>query len=1182
MTDLQIRIFAPQLDVQPAQASTYRVEARLSDGACFAGEATFEMQAHQQAKSDSMAYGRLLHHALLASPAIQRAYLKAEALSPVRLRLVTDPPEIAALLWERLLLDTDGEDRPAAASPHTPFSRFYEREEPATPTTDVPTILLAVANPSDLQLPPIDVDGEVDSLLDTWRTLLDDGNLRLVLLSGRTPLSAETTARLGALESCCRRVEGPTTLDTLARELQQANGLHLIAHGNLRNDQALLWLEKADGCAALIEEQELSIKFKLPRLRFVFLHSCKGSAGTVGLGPRFVEFGVPAVVAMQDFVPMADARRFASAFYTALVQEGAVDIAANAGRQAIFRARSANWSIPVLFCRLKDAKVWKAEPVRAAVQKMGRRYQTRTAVTQPFPLDVVLIRGGLADVQPTADDLAGPRLDLMEGSRKALEPTTQTPAAYVVLLGSRGRAKSSHLQRLFVEAARGQPGPPEPLPTPLLLYLADCVPELGTAAATIAWAVAATFRRENVVIEGLDETKIEAALSTRAYLLLVDGDDDIGGPARADAIGVLARFQSESAQAHRVLLSADSQTFDKDAPHPPGMVALILQDMAPHRVSAYLKEHCPELEQDLQSTRLFDLAAVPWLLGRLMDTARQKTKVTSRAEVLGRFAREALARLEGSVGARSRAEQVLSRMAWQMQNSREPSLSDAEAYKILADVRGNLDFQLQQFLEAILKQSKLLVWSGTEGVCFAYRGLQWHYCAKYLNALPPRELEKHLEDITATLGRLSRAHLWDVTLVVLAGLTDKPDALIRQILAGSALTEGEQVFIAARCVHEARGAQRSRGVEKGTRIEPSIVDQIVDTLVWRSRPDNARSTATRQKAIKTLALLEDERVIPYLVSLATQRVRRNWEGMPAFDYSGVRLAAVQTLFGMHKPTLDYLAKQDANGPMQRLLDAWLQLDAGKVGQQLDAHDASMSAVAAFALGTLPADAGTPHLLGAFLDHAPASTSDDVVWAITDALALIDPVRITKEVVLPLLEHKPWATYLAYLIGRLGVATPDGLEFEFLRHCLATGDDALAGRALRSYAALLGLQGSSAPQADLDQVRELCHQLVANQFDATTAGSFKSAAAAGGGRRHLRYQAFEALRSIGNAQSIEELRKVRQRPYDAAVDEASHTARSSADTATHGFDSLSFEIAEEIYWRLGGGLRAESYLPRHPT
>ena len=842
------------------------------------------------------------------------------------------------------------------------------------------------------------------------------------------------TDRLRALKACCRLVEGPTTLDTLSRELQTANGLHLIAHGNLCDNKAILVLEKANGSVAVVEEQELRVKFQQPRLRFAFLHSCKGSAGTVGLGPRLVEFGVPAVIAMQDFVPMADARRFASAFYAALIQEGAVDIAANAGRQAIFRRGSgANWSIPVLFCRLKDAQVWKADPVRAVVQKLARQYKSGRGVKHPFPLQAVLVRGGLAGLQNGVEDVAGPKRDLMEGSREALQPSEKIPRPYVVLLGYRGRAKSTHLQCLFADTALDTTDDKTPLP--LVLSLADCVPEHGSPAATIAWAVDAAFRRENIRVAGLDAERFAEAMSNRPFLLLVDGDDEIGGLARADAIELLTRFQLNSPQAHRVLLTADSSTFDPGAPHPVYAVALIIQEMDPDRVSAYLKREWPCLEADLTSTRLFDLAGVPWLLGRMIATSRQGTRITSRADILERFVREALARLEGSAGARSRAEQVLSRMAWQMQATRQLSLPDAEVYRILSDVRGNRDFQLQQFLEELLKQSGLLVWSGNEGVRFAYPGLQWHYCAKYLNALPARERERYLEDITATLGRLSRVRWWEATLVVLAGLTEEPDALIRQILAGSALTEGDQVFIAARCVHEANGSRRTPGAgEVKAEVKADVVDQIVDTLVWRSRYDNVRYMVARQKAIRTLSLLADKRVIPHLLSLATRKVRSDWQGRKTYDYSGVRLAAVQALFAMQQATLEYIAQDPQVTKDERLLallDAWLHLDVEKLSQLLAAHDARLSAVAAFALGTLPADQGATHLMSAALECLPQSGDDDVVWAITDTLALLDPVMVTEKVVGPLLDRDPWTTYLAYLIGRLGVATPEGPEVKFL-------------------------------------------------------------------------------------------------------------------------------------------------------
>jgi hypothetical protein len=1188
MTDLQIRIFAPQNLV--GETVTCRVEARLDESQRFAGDAMFDRQALLQVQDDPIAYGRRLRDALLASSGLQRAYLKAAALSPVRFRLLADSAEIAALRWERLMLDADEDDRPAAASPQTPFSRYIELEEPPTASTDVPCILLAIANPTNLKnLAPIDVDDEVDNLLDAWKVLLDDGNLRLVILPGRTPLSDETTNRLDVLKSSCRLAAGPTTLDTLSGELQRVDGLHLIAHGNLHDGKAVLWLEKEDGSAAMVQEEALRVKFQQPRLRFAFLHSCKGSAGSVGLGPRLVEFGVPAVIAMQDFVPMGDARRFATAFYAKLIQEGAVDIAANAGRQAIFRSRSDNWAIPVLFCRLKDAQIWKAEPVRAAVQKLAKRYQALASVKEPFPLDAVLMRGGLARLQHGTENISGPKLDLVEASRQALQKSKEIPRPFVLLLGNRGRAKSTHLQYLFADASSGSTDSEGALP--LLLYLADCIPEHESPAATIAWAVAAAFRRCDINVDGLDTRRLKDAMSAQPFLFLVDGDDDIGGAARTDAIRVLTKFQEEAEQAHQILVTADELTFDP-APYPQRAIALILQTMAIDRVSAYLKRRCPPLENELRKGQLFDLASVPWLLGRLIENSRQGTRIISRAEVLERFVREGLARLEGSAGMRSRAEQVLGRMAWRMQSNRQSNLTGAEVYAILADVRGNRDFQLQQFLEEILKNSGLLVWSGMEGVRFAYPGLQWHYCAKYLSAAPERERERNLEDITATLGRLSRVRWWDYTLVVLAGLTDDPDPLLRKILAGSALTEGEQVFVAARCLHEARRAQRARD----DAIGQDVVDQIVDALVWRSRHENVRSTAARQKAIAALSLLAEQRVIPHLVSLAIRKVRRDWEGRKAYDYSNVRLAAVQALFGMRNEALEHVAQDrefQANQTIQHLLKAWLKLDVAKLGQLLDASDGDggVSAVAAFALGTMTieTDKCVEQLLRAFRERQPHSGRDDVMWAITDTLTLLNPVRVTKEAIWPRLNQpedqlgtlvrEPWATYLAYLIGKLGVATPESKEVGFLRRSLQAGDEELQGRALRSYAALLGLQGPSAPATELKELRELCHQFVRNEFDGAAAGKLIrcSSSPEPRVREQLQYQALEALRSIGNEESIEVLRKVRQREYDAPVDETDDA--NGKKTPRSGLNSrLSFEIAEEIYWRLTGGLSAETYAP----
>ena len=1178
MTDLLIRIFAPHGDPPQGaspQALECRVEATLDELENFAGEATFDPQEFLKVEADAIAYGRHLRDTMLASPGLQRAYLKAAARSPVRIRLLVEAPAVAALRWERLLLDSEEEDRPAATLPQTPFSRFYQLEELPPPVSEVPRLLLAIANPELRSLTPIDVEDEVDNLLDVLKPLLDDGNLRLTIMPGRTRLSDQMTERLRA-ESGCTVVTGPTTLDALSRELPAVHGLHLIAHGNLSQGKAVLSLEKGDGSLAVAEEDELRVRLNQPRLRLAFLHSCKGSHGNAGLGPRLVALGVPTVIAMQDFMPMVDARRFAAAFYTTLIREGAADIAANAGRQALFRSRSANWSIPALFCRLKDARVWNPDPVRVAVQALAKQYLSFQSVRQPFPLDAVFTSGGLGGLSGGTEFALGPKLELMNGSRKALAQSKEVPRPYVLLLGPRGRAKTTHLQCLYAEAALRNPD--EGAQLPLLLSLADCVPEHGAPDATIAWAVIAAFKRAGVAVENLDPEVLREAMSHRPFLFLVDGDDDIGGPVRTDALEVLTSFQVGSQQEHSILLTADDSTFDPAAPYPKCAVALIVQPMAPDRVSVYLRNlggACAALENDLQTTRLFDLAGVPWLLGRLINNAKQDTRIKSRSDILERFVREALARLEGSAGVRNRAEQVLGRMAWRMQTARQIHLTDAEVYAIMADVRGNRDFQLQQFLEEILKKSGLLEWSGTEGVRFAYLWVQRYYCAKYLSSLPERESMRYLEDITATLGRLNRVRWWEDTLVVLAGLSKAPGPLLKKILAGSLLTEGEQVFVAARCVHEAQGAKRE--------VDAHVREQIVDTLVWRSRDENVRSTEARKKAIEMLSLLKELRVIPHLISLAMHKVRRTWKGRREYDYSSVRLAAVQALFGMQEATLDYVVKDSklaGNQPIQRLLQAWLRRDVVELGAQVAAQDPEVSAVAAFALGTLAKDetvraACFEPLLQAFRDHVPESGNDDVLWAITDTLTLLDPVRVTADAIVPLLEHaqERRAPYIAYLVGRLGIAALDGPEVDFLRRSLRSDDEDLAGRALRSYAALLALQGPSASGGELEKLRDLCHQIVRNEFDDAAKELIESPiSTAGRLRQQLQHQAFEALRDIGNEQSIEVLREVRQRDYDAPSYEADGTSAARSHILN---GQLSFDVAEQIYWRLSGGLAMET-------
>jgi hypothetical protein len=1168
MTEFQLRIFAPDEAVS-------RVEVLRGGSALAVGQALIDSRKLRALDDDPKAYGAALREVLFASAPIARAYEQAIAGGELRFRLLIDPDagEAHSVCWERLILPINGEDLPAATSPQCPFSRYVALDAPEPPTLSggYVQLLLAVASPNDLrQLTPIDTAAEIENLIEAWGSLLENSELRVTILTGGALLPHELHAKL--LRLGCRLVELPATIDLIRECLTGADALHLVAHGNLTADRkAVMVLQKDDGGLALVEEDMLVEKFNVAGLRFVFLQSCKSSGGgaQTGLAPRLVQLGVAGVVAMQDFVPMGDAREFSSTFYKTLVREGAVDVAANAGRQALLRANSTNYSIPVLFSRLKDGQIWQPDPLRTATRHVAADCRMEWRVQHPFPIDVVLVRSGLEALQHGIENATGPRLGIAEGAKEALKDEEANGSPFVLMIGSRGRAKTTHMRALFADVA-SQPLDSHPR-VPAQLYSTDCAASTSRPALTVAKAMARVYQEHGFDI---DSARILTALAEQSFLFLVDGDAELSAADRAGVVALLADLHSTYPQ-HKFCLTADASLFDWTI-YPEDTIALVIQPMNIDRVIEYLEGQedaaVRGLVPKLRESALFDLASVPWLLRSLMEDAREGACIDSRTIVLGRFVREGMALVGGPPGMRPRAEEALNRLAWRMQTGRQVDLAGPEVYGILAEVRANREFPLEVFLTEI-KQSRLLVNSGDEGARFAYSGLQSYFCARYLNASAGRK--GLLEDITATLGRLPRLKWWEDTLVLLAGMTNEADSLLRVILAGSALTEGEQVLLATRCLHEARRATDAQSGGIGT----DVVDQIVDSLIWRSHPQNVRSVSHRGKAIESLALLPETRVIAHLFCLAVEKIRTDIKGKPCFDYSGVRGSAVLALRCMPEAALAY-AKSDprlsANAALQALLEAWLSGDLRGLGSLLELDDPSVSAVAAFALSTIKDGEALDLLVRRFEDFAIRPGESDIMWAITDTLCLLSPIKVTERAILPFLDKPEWAHHVAYMIGRLGIASLDGPEVLFLRRCLLDGDPYVQSRALRSYATILSQQRETPGSAQaLTEVRTLCHDLVVNNFAAAAKRGCINLASGFSpeGRWQLRYQAFESLRAIGDGSSVEVLRQMRTKCAASGDRERFRQGLS--------LSHLSFEVGEEIYWRLTGGLAGETYRPLSP-
>ena len=171
----------------------------------------------------------------------------------------------------------------------------------------------------------------------------------------------------------------PCRLNTIDEALRGgAHISHLIAHGARRpskgdreeatvlylaDDENQVDLVAADRFAEMAGRQLADTEqLHEEKLRLVFLASCQTAKRSprdafLGLAPQLVTAGLPAVIAMQDLVPVETSRRFTESFYAGLLRHGQVDRAANEGRAAIITADLPGAAIPVLFMRQREGQL---------------------------------------------------------------------------------------------------------------------------------------------------------------------------------------------------------------------------------------------------------------------------------------------------------------------------------------------------------------------------------------------------------------------------------------------------------------------------------------------------------------------------------------------------------------------------------------------------------------------------------------------------------------------------------------------------------------------------------------------------------------------------------------------------------------------------------------------------------
>jgi hypothetical protein len=324
--------------------------------------------------------GERLFAWLFADEHTRSAWAETRGQQPqrrIRMRIDAAAPELHTVPWELLRDPGEGSaPQELAAGTATPFSRYLAgRWQPGAPILQRPVkMLVAIANPADLDkfnLISVDIEQEWELI----QKATEGQPIELTLLPQ------------------------PCTLPGLEEALKEGyHFLHFIGHGayHSQDKQAVLFMADEGNQTSLVTDQDFAGMLARQlgdttmrsddKVRLVFLASCQSAQRSPadafrGLAPQLVAAGMPAVLAMQDLVPVDTARQFAATFYRQLLKHGQVDLASNEARSSVLSTGLGGEAIPVLFSRLRGNQL---------LGERGRISSAQEKMFWPFLLENVL------------------------------------------------------------------------------------------------------------------------------------------------------------------------------------------------------------------------------------------------------------------------------------------------------------------------------------------------------------------------------------------------------------------------------------------------------------------------------------------------------------------------------------------------------------------------------------------------------------------------------------------------------------------------------------------------------------------------------------------------------------------------------------------------------------------------
>lgn len=263
--------------------------------------------------------------------------------SNVRLRLVFESPEIAALPWE--FLYDEETNTFLGNNTQTVLSRYIDvpLQQRELKAANLPLkVLLVISSPTNLT--QLDLTEEEKLIREALAQHIGSGKIELDVLQDATTRNIRQNLRE-----------------------KSYNIFHFIGHGVFDNNKGHIILVDNDGKSKALDDETFANFFLGSNVGLVVLNSCQGATVSshqafAGTAPNLVQRGIPAVVAMQYSILDSTAKLFADEFYRNLASELPVDAAIQATRNAISMEvglDKRDFATPVLYMRAKDGIIMK-------------------------------------------------------------------------------------------------------------------------------------------------------------------------------------------------------------------------------------------------------------------------------------------------------------------------------------------------------------------------------------------------------------------------------------------------------------------------------------------------------------------------------------------------------------------------------------------------------------------------------------------------------------------------------------------------------------------------------------------------------------------------------------------------------------------------------------------------------